>query len=497
VAPRSYLVATLALCGFASHARAQDPITDNDFRVDLSQGLVLSGSRITGMGGAFTALATGIDGASYNPATYAARDMWEHKRFTWGLSLGLSFPGQFGTNDYFNSSVDAQALDIDSSFFLDAGLRIQVGYGGGGVLGTLQFYDVSTAEGSFVVRFDTVYAGVSGAFLRESLLIGAGVRVAHFQIKQQGFGGQPLIALTGLGPEVGMLLRPEGKRFRIGAALHLPVQSEPTQGTLSMGMIGNHFVPQSVNLPWQANVGIAFQLGERPMNLHWVRRPDPEIRAAEERDQRRCSRIRAQLAVEQSGARTPIGAPSEPRTLPHPSSCGELAMPRDPAFWLQESAARNEEDHRFEDRVSELSDAINLERWNAYDDLPRRHVIFSADVGVTGAVPNSIGVDAFLDQERRPRTSRVTPILAVGMEGEPWRNRLKVRVGSYLEPARNVGGNYRLHATGGLDLRLFRWALFEDNPWDFRIGFVFDVAPQIGHTEDKYSNFGITAGLWH
>ena len=83
---------TLVVAGVAGTARAQTPITDNDFRVDLSQGLVLSGSRITGMGGAFTALATGTDGAPFNPASYAAREMWEHKRFAWGVSLGLSFP---------------------------------------------------------------------------------------------------------------------------------------------------------------------------------------------------------------------------------------------------------------------------------------------------------------------------------------------------------------------------------------------------------------------
>lgn len=488
-------MATLLITGVATGTRAQTPLTDNDFRVDLSQGLVLSGSRITGLAGAFTALGTGVDGAAFNPASYAAREMWEHKRFAWGISSGLSLPGRFGTDDYFNSSVDAQELDIASSVLVDAGLRLQVGYGGGGAVGTFQIYEVvNAARERFNVVFNTVYAGAAFSVARESLIIGGGVRFAHFRVREQR--GDTLVSLFGLSPEVGVLIRPEGRRFRIGAALHMPVSAQIAAVPTGSEMVGDRYVPRSVNLPWQANVGLAVQLGERPMNVHWVRRPDPEARARDERDGRRCARIRRQLAVESRSGVMPGPRASEGGP-PNPPACAELARPIDAAFWAQEAQVRADEDERFDDRVGELSDAINLERWRAYDETPRRHIIFTGDVGVTGAVPNSIGIDAFLDQERRPRTNRPTPILAAGIEGEPWRNRLKVRAGSYLEPARNVGGNWRIHATGGFDLRLFRWAFFEDNPWDFRFSFVFDVAPQLGSRHDKYSNVGFTVGLWH
>src|SRR5690606_31243543 len=105
-------------------------------------------------------------------------------------------------------------------------------------------------------------------------------------------------------------------------------------------------------------------------------------------------------------------------------------------------------------------------------------------------VENAIGVDAFLEQVRRGRTTRTTPSFALGMEAEPLRDRVKLRIGTYLEPARNLGTTFRMHGTGGLDVRVFRWALFEDEPWDFRLGFVFDIARD-------YTNVGLTFGFWH
>lgn len=477
-----------------SHAQ---PIADNDFRVDLSQGLVLSGSRIVGLAGAFTALGTGIDGAAYNPASYAARDMWEHRRFTWGTTLGLSVPGRFGTDDYFNAN-RTEGLDIEDSIYFDLGLRVQVGYGAGGVLGTFQQYQLATTDDAgtitnYNVRFGTVYFGVAAAVFREALVVGAGLRVALLDVRELGAGpGRQLVSFSGFAPQFGAIIRPEGERYRIGASVNLPVSSSVADGSEGVQIIGEHYLPRSVNLPWQATVGFAYQIGERPMNVHWTRREDPEIRANTERDARRCARIREALAVEHvhrddERSAAPL-APAE--TLPHPPTCGDLRMPSSAAFWAEEASLRQAEDERFDDRVDEISDEINLERWRRYDEMPRRHLILSVDVGVMGAVKDAIGVDAFLDQDRRPRIDHPTPTIAVGMEGEPWRNRLKVRFGSYVEPARNRGVTYRVHATGGADLRLFRWALFEDNPWDFRVGFVFDV------TQD-YTNFGATVGFWH
>lgn len=483
------------LCVVAAHAEeslAQAPITDNDFRVDLSQGLVLSGSRIVGLSGAFTALGTGIDGAAYNPASYAARDMWEHRRFTWGVTLGLAFPGAFKTDDYFNAN--RVGLDIENSFYFDAGLRIQVGYGAGGVLGTFQQYELNSGTEQYRVRFGTVYTGVAGAFLREALVVGVGIRTALLQVHQLNVGRMgPLVSFSGFAPQVGALIRPEGKRFRIGAALHLPVESTIANTMLGSDMVGEHYIPRSVNLPWQFNVGIAVQLGERPMNIHWVKRPDPDVRAAEERDARRCARLREQRTWESQrgpSAEASGGPLAGAPTLPNPSACADAPRPADPAFWAQEAIIRQGEDETLDDRASEIASEMNLARWRAYDALPRRYIVFSLDVGAIGAVQDGIGVDAFLDQDRRERITHATPTLALGIEAEPLRNRLKIRMGSYVEPARNVGTRYRVHGTGGVDLRLFRWALFEDNPWDFRVGFVVDGARD-------YTNFGVTAGFWH
>ena len=45
----------------SNRARAQEPLTRNDFAIDLVDGPVLGSGRIVGLGGAYTAIAEGID----------------------------------------------------------------------------------------------------------------------------------------------------------------------------------------------------------------------------------------------------------------------------------------------------------------------------------------------------------------------------------------------------------------------------------------------------
>jgi hypothetical protein len=78
-----------------------------------------------------------------------------------------------------------------------------------------------------------------------------------------------------------------------------------------------------------------------------------------------------------------------------------------------------------------------------------------------------------------------------GAEGEPIENRLKLRVGSYLEPSRFAAGNARLHATLGSDVKLFSWDVFGIiDPIELRVGAAVDVAV-------RYINYGISVGIWN
>src|SRR5262249_2049518 len=73
----------------AAQAAARPPLVDRGFNLGFVNPPVGSG-RVMGLGGAFSALATGIDGASWNPAAIAAREFWSTGWFTWDLSADVS-----------------------------------------------------------------------------------------------------------------------------------------------------------------------------------------------------------------------------------------------------------------------------------------------------------------------------------------------------------------------------------------------------------------------
>ncbi len=76
---------------------------------------------------------------------------------------------------------------------------------------------------------------------------------------------------------------------------------------------------------------------------------------------------------------------------------------------------------------------------------------------------------------------QLTPRL--GVEHETWRDRLRLRGGSYWEASPFEGQPGRPHLTGGFELFLFH------NWRDFSASFSFDLAP-------RYRNLGLSFGLW-
>ena len=96
-------------------------------------------------------------------------------------------------------------------------------------------------------------------------------------------------------------------------------------------------------------------------------------------------------------------------------------------------------------------------------------------------------------QPRHPTWPRrsVTASVRLGVEIEPWPDRLKLRGGGYFEPSRFEGVAGRMHATAGLDVRLFEWDLFGLVPGTaWRLSLVGDVAR-------RYVDWGIGIGFWH
>ncbi len=118
------------------------------------------------------------------------------------------------------------------------------------------------------------------------------------------------------------------------------------------------------------------------------------------------------------------------------------------------------------------------------DHIPRRYLLATADLVLTGAVDDaSIGAPGYLTG--RPQEAGRTPTLSarVGVESEVLPNRIALRAGTYFEPSRYQTSAGRLHMTGGADLRV-------DVGLAWKLSVVFDVAP-------GWVNTSAGLGLWH
>ena len=115
-------------------------------------------------------------------------------------------------------------------------------------------------------------------------------------------------------------------------------------------------------------------------------------------------------------------------------------------------------------------------------------VTFEADLVVTGTSANGNGIEGFAMQELQPSGRTITVSPRGGAEVEAIPGRLRVRAGSYWEPARfdNVSG--RIHGTFGFEVRALEFRL-----WGLRrgrLGATLDIAA-------RYRNLGLSVGFWH
>lgn len=456
------IVAAALIASFEASAAAQsfEPIRRNDYNIDVFNGPTLGSGRLVGMGGAYAPLSMGIDGVPWNTAAYATRELWETSWFGWELSAGLVFPGAFNGDDLDNNG--DSSVGYNSSIFGSVGLRFQFGSFGFGLLERLQSYTVSVVGRTADVSLNLANVGAGYALLDGQLVLGAGLRVATFDIAESG--GATLVEFTGTGVEGGVLLGLHGKPWRMGVSARSSVNSTSPYGSSAFvnadgqRVAGDFVLPSEVHVPWELELGFAYQFGNRPLNRRFINPRDAADRALEDLEARQRARV----------ARTPQDQ-------------------RNSRFWTRERARRSAERVMLLRRVH----ADELGRGKDARNLSRDYILVTADLLLTGGSPNSIGLEAFLSQHRQIAGAHLTPTVRVGAEMEPWPNRFKVRAGAYLEPSRFAEASARMHGTFGFDLRLFDTTLFGLlDEFSVRLTASADIAP-------RYNDWGIAIGFWH
>jgi hypothetical protein len=130
--------------------------------------------------------------------------------------------------------------------------------------------------------------------------------------------------------------------------------------------------------------------------------------------------------------------------------------------------------------------------WNqtiASDFRDEKSTILAADLIVTGPVANGDGLDAFLEKQMQRSGQTASASLRVGAEHEWIPGRLRVRAGAYWEPTRFDDVSGRLHATAGLDVRLWSFSLW-GTPYRLRASLAGDGAR-------RYGSSVLSLGFWH
>src|SRR3954467_667546 len=120
---RAALFLALVLLGGSAPALASGPLgtngqgkKTNEYSLDLFQGPLFAGSRVTSLGGAYVAIAEDVDGDLQNPAAPAVRPFFSYTHFDSLAGFGVTFPAALANMDFFNSGSKTHVPNPPNSF---------------------------------------------------------------------------------------------------------------------------------------------------------------------------------------------------------------------------------------------------------------------------------------------------------------------------------------------------------------------------------------------
>lgn len=480
---------TLGLTGRAGAQRlpgCSDPsrclLPSNHYTLDLFQGVLLAPIRVTGIAGAYAGYAEGIEGMVANAAAPANREPWS---VNWGeldLSGSVSLPLTLFEHDDFDNS-GQRDFDYTDFLYITAGGVAQLGPVGLGANAEIQRYSLTGSDQRTTVVTVGKHHLLGGVRLMNGqLMVGAGARIVTLGIEAPA----TTLTIAGLAPELGLLVRPNWQSFRAGATFRFPVNAgaltgdERTIDDKGNERAGDLVVPDQVVLPWELEVGLAVQVGPRPLNPEWLDPREQEAEVERRLERRRLQRRRAQRA--------------------------ELALITEPAIRTARAIELDAlEAQRHAEDEAELATAkarLRNERRARASNWPREHLLVTAELLVTGAVDRGVSLERFLGQSQ-PESAGAPSAIGTsgkhvnfsprfGVEAEPIPTWMRTRFGSYYEPSRFNQPVGRQHFTFGADQRVFKtsWFGLVAAPVTYKVQASVDLAP-------RYQSVSVGLGVWH
>lgn len=481
----------IGLALFAPPLRAELPpagerIQTHDYGIDLSQTPVLAGTRVTGLSGAYVAIAEGIDGVAQNPGAIALRTPWSTDHFDFDIGVGITFSSALARSDVFNSGRRTLAAPTgeEALTFLNLAATFQIGRWGFGFSSDFQSYSLDrskrgsmTASEQLLARFAITHSTLGYGFADNQWLIGVGVRGSALDVVNTVTSDErSLFSAAGLGLEAGLLWRPKDEPFRVGVCARSPVKASASPSSVRLVYEGDSdkelYLPSTVGLPWELNAGVALELGKRPLNPRLLDATEEFLPLRRYYEWRERERLRTRREVRAEAARAGRDPDAAEAALGAELDT-EAALD---GLWLER--AQKELARRLRERAR---------------GMPRSHLLLSMSLDVLGPVTNAVGVESFLERtvQRSGRRPSFSP--RAGLETEAVQGWTRLRVGSYIEPSRfDESNGARAHFTVGFDQRLFRWEVFglwtEGSTW--MLSASLDVARE-------YVSSGLGIGMWH
>jgi hypothetical protein len=478
--------AAMALGGLSREALAQ-PLPDNHYAIDVFQGPILAPIRVTGISGAYAGVAEGIAGMVTNAAAPAMREAYSVNFAELDIAASISIPlSIFDRNDFDNSGI----IDYEYSDFIygTVGGLIQVGAIGVGGIAEIQRYTLtetqpegSSGPTSTGVTLGKYHVLAAWSLLGGELVVGTGLRIATLGIDAP----DATFTFASAAVETGLVVRPSSQPFRLGATFRFPVEAEliGEDGTLLTGggvrKAGDLVLPERVVLPWELEMGLALQVGPRPLNPVWI---DPSVeegkvkRAIDARRAEREAAMRSALV----GIKDPVAREEKRRALE------------------EEARLAIEEDERAQRRAAR---ALKKQRRKRYWGWSREHVLLTAEILVTGPVDRGVSLERFLGQNHEVYAGQGSAVGTsggsvsfsprFGIETEPILNLVQTRLGSYYEPSRFGAPVGRQHFTFGADLRIgptLWWGLVPEVIYKLQAS--LDFSP-------RYESASFGVGVWH
>ena len=491
----------LSVGALSSTAFAEDlsgngtAVQTSNYSIDLYQTAVYTGSRVTGLSGAYVSIAEGNDGSLQNPAAPAIRPGYSVDHFDYWIGFGLTAPAAVSDMDFFNTgqgntNISGSGAGLSSYVFITPSLNLQFGTVGVGATFEMQNYSLvssadkdSTSPPSVNTSFMITHLQAAKMLNRGEWVIGAGARIASIAVDSVTGTSQSQTQMSGAsaGLELGFVYAPLWRQFRIGGTFRSPVTASVTDDDnlppdangnyVIQGSSGPIYLPKQATLPWDVNVGVSYQFGERAYNIPWT-----EYSADLDQVLANIEAKKAKRHLDTKARRAEIERfSSDPET--------------DKRLLDEEEAALDAADDRAYDT------AVN-ERWRwrraGYRRMTRNYLLVSFSTVIGGLANQAIGIESFVNQVVNRSGEWIVVSPRFGLETEPIRNYVKIRGGTYIEPTRFETSTPRVHATAGFDVRLGNFDVFGLWPQDYvwKLGAMADISRD-------YLIFGGSVGGWY